>query len=32
MNEQPKESHLTTFAWAAGALVIVGAMAFYVAG
>lgn len=32
MNEQHQESPMTTFAWAAGAIAIVGALAFYVAG
>jgi hypothetical protein len=32
MDTQPQESPMTTFAWAAGAIVVVGALAFFMAG
>jgi hypothetical protein len=32
MESQPQENPMTTFAWAAGAIVVVGALAFYMAG
>ncbi len=32
METQQQESQLTTFAWAAGAIAIVGVVAFYMAG
>lgn len=32
MDTQPQENPITSFAWAAGAIVVVGALAFYMAG
>lgn len=32
MDIEQQESQLTTFAWAAGAIVVVGALAFFMAG